>query len=110
MKIVPGIAVLLGLTAAPSPAAEVRVVEIVVEGAYTPSMIHAVEGERLLLRFVQKSHSPCVREVVFPSLGIRRTLPPGETTEIELPPLPAGEVVFHCGMKMVRGRIHVAAR
>lgn len=111
MKTAPGLLLLLTLLAPGAARAEdppPRTVEIVVEGAYVPSLIDAREGERLRLRFVQKSWSPCVREVIFPALGIRRTLPPGETTEIELPPLPPGEVEFHCGMKMVRGRIRVA--
>lgn len=49
----------------------------------------------------------CAREIVFPSLGIRRTLPAGETTLVQLPTA-AGEVAFSCGMGMYRGAVIAA--
>jgi plastocyanin domain-containing protein len=59
---------------------------------------------------VRKDYSPCTREVVFPSLDIRRELPVNEPVFIDLPALPAGEIEFHCGMNMIRGTIVVEAR
>src|SRR5262249_12013813 len=49
--------------------------------------------------------SPCSEEVVFPALGIHRYLPAFETTLVEIPPTPAGEYAFACGMDMLHGRL-----
>ena len=85
-----------------------RVVEVLVDGgAYAPAAIDVARGERVALRFVRSDHSPCAAEVVFPSLGLRRALPVGEPVEIEIPTDGAGEVPFHCGMKMLRGKVIV---
>jgi hypothetical protein len=82
-----------------------REVEILVNNGYQPGVIEAVEGERIRLRFVRRDYSPCSREVVFPSFGIRRMLPTNEPVVVDLPPLPAGEHPFQCWMNMLRGRI-----
>lgn len=87
-----------------------REIEIVVDRGYQPSTIAIPEGERVRLRFLRKDPSPCAREVVFPSLDLRRDLPVNEPVFLDLPALPPGEVVFHCGMKMLRGTIVVEAR
>ena len=69
--------------------------------------IEAHEGERLRLKFVRKDYSSCTREVVFPTLNIRRELPTNQAVIIELPALVRGEIEFRCGMNMVRGTIVV---
>ncbi|MFN7135176.1 MAG: cupredoxin domain-containing protein, partial [Myxococcales bacterium] len=86
---------------------EVREVDLVVEKGYKPGSIEVREGEPLRLKVVRKDYSPCTKELVIPSLGIRRDLPVNKLVVIELPPLEAGEVELHCGMKMVRGTIRV---
>jgi plastocyanin domain-containing protein len=93
--------------AAPAP---VREIEIVVQGGYQPSRVVINEGERVRLRFVRREYTGCTREVVFPSLNLRRELPPNQPVVIELPPLPAGEVPFHCGMHMIHGTLVVQPR
>jgi len=87
-----------------------RVVEIMVHGAFIPDKIEATEGEKLQLKFVRHDSGSCTKEVVFPSLGIRKELPTGETVTIDLPELKAGEVKFECGMGMIKGSIAVAAK
>lgn len=89
------------------PAPPVRTVEIVVRGGYHPDRVVAKADEPLSLRFVRKEYTGCTLEVVFPTLGIRRTLPPDEPVLIDLGKLPAGEVPFHCGMNMVHGVVVV---
>jgi plastocyanin domain-containing protein len=90
-------------------AAPDRVVDIVVDGGFSPSRIVIREGERVRLRFVRHDYSACTREVVFPSLGLRRELPPHQPVVIDLPALPAGEHEIRCGMNMIRGTIVVQA-
>ncbi|WP_437978446.1 cupredoxin domain-containing protein [Sorangium sp. So ce295] len=87
-----------------------RVVEIMVHGAFVPDKIAAVEGERLQLRLVRHDSGGCTREVVFPSLGIRKELPTGQPVTIDLPELKAGELQFECGMGMIKGTIAVAPK
>ncbi|HSN97111.1 MAG TPA: cupredoxin domain-containing protein [Candidatus Nanopelagicales bacterium] len=90
----------------PSP----REIEIVVDGGYQPARVVVTEGERIRLKFVRRDYSPCSREVVFASLGIRRELPTGTPVLIDLPALSAGEIEFKCGMSMLRGVIVVEPR
>ena len=100
--------ILIGVVQLPlASGAEPRVIEIVVKNGYQPEEIPIQVGERVRLRFIRQGKSGCTREVVFPSLGIRKELPTGEPVDIDLGPLPAGEVTFHCGMNMVHGSIIV---
>ncbi len=87
-----------------------REIEIVVDGGYSPARVDVTEGEAVRLRFLRKDYSSCTAEVVFPSLGIRRSLPTNQPVFIDLPPLEAGEVEFRCGMNMVKGKVVVHAK
>ncbi len=90
-------------------AAAVREVEVVVDNGYQPSRIEVRPGERVRLRFVRRDYGGCSREVVFPTLNLRRELPTDQPVVIDLPALPVGETAFQCGMNMLRGSIVVAA-
>jgi plastocyanin domain-containing protein len=95
----------------PAPHTETaREIEIVVDHGYKPGQIRIKEGERVRLRFLRKEYGACTREVVFPSLGIKRELPTNQPTVVELPPLKAGEVEFRCGMNMNKATIIVEPR
>jgi plastocyanin domain-containing protein len=91
-----------------SPA--VREIEVVVDGGYKPGRIVIPEGERVRLKLIRKDYSPCTREVVFASLGIRRELPTNVPVVIEIPAQKPGEIPFACGMNMVKGVIVVEPR
>jgi plastocyanin domain-containing protein len=96
---------------APAPASPaVREIEIVVDGGYRPSRIVIQEGERVRLKLIRKDYSPCTREIVFASLGIRRELPTNTPVTIDIPAQSAGEIPFSCGMNMVKGVIVVEPR
>lgn len=86
-----------------------REIEVVVDPDYQPSRIEVTAGERVRLRFIRRSGGACTREVVFPTLNLRRELPTGQPVVIELPVLPVGETPFQCGMNMVRGVVVVSA-
>lgn len=89
------------------PAETVREIEVIVDGTYKPGRIEVHAGERVRLKFIRKEYTPCTKEVVFPSLNIRRELPPNKPVIIELPALAAGEYEFKCGMNMIRGTLVV---
>lgn len=93
---------------AQAPAGAVREVEVV-DGGYRPARVEVAAGERVRLRFVRRDYGGCTREVVFPTLGLRRELPTGRPVTVDLPALPAGETPFECGMGMVRGTVVVRA-
>src|SRR5262245_58161831 len=62
-----------------------REIEIVVDRSYQPNRIVVQQGERIRLKIVRKDYSPCAREIMFPSLDIRRELPVNEPIFIDLP-------------------------
>ena len=91
----------------PVPPAPPAAIEVVVEGVYRPDRIVVKEGEPVRLKFLRKEYTGCTREVVFPTLGIRRELPPMQPVEIDLGRPAAGEIPFHCGMNMIHGTVVV---
>lgn len=80
-------------------------VAIVVDGGYAPSQLRVPAGRPVRLVFDRRDSGSCSEEVVFPDFGIRRFLPEGEKTVIELTPPRAGRYDFMCGMSMLRGAI-----
>ncbi|HEX2717391.1 MAG TPA: cupredoxin domain-containing protein [Gemmatimonadaceae bacterium] len=80
---------------------------IVVRGGYTPSAIRAKAGQPLRLVFDRQDDSSCSEEIVLPDFGIRRYLPTGAKTAIEVTPPRAGRYEFTCGMGMLHGALVV---
>ena len=74
---------------------------------FDPASIEAQAGQPLKLAFFRPNAANCAREVIFPDLGIRKKLPPGETTVVEVTPPKSGPLVFECGMKMLKGQLIV---
>lgn len=111
LGVVLGAAMMVAPSAARAQQADggVREVEVVVDQDYQPSRIEVTQGERLRLRFLRRSYGGCTREVVFPTLNLRRELPTNQPVVIELPALPLGDTPFQCGMNMVRGVVVVRA-
>ena len=70
-----------------------------------PQLIRARAGVPLRLVFDRKDNSSCSEEVVFPDFGVRKFLPTGEKTTIEITPPKAGRYEFMCGMSMLRGTL-----
>jgi plastocyanin domain-containing protein len=88
----------------PSPIPEVV---ITVDGGYAPNTVRATAGQRLKLIFDRKDDSSCSEELVIPAFGVRKYLPTGERTAIEITPTSAGSIPFTCGMGMLKGTILV---
>ena len=80
-------------------------VTITVDGGYDPRTVRVAAGKPVRLVFDRKDNSSCSEEVVIPDFGIRRFLPTGERTTIELTPPAAGKYDFMCGMSMLRGTL-----
>ena len=78
-------------------------IDIVVKGGYSPNTIRVQAGEPVRLVFDRQETSSCSEEIVFPDFGIRRYLPTGQKTAIEVTPPRAGRYEFTCGMSMLHG-------
>jgi plastocyanin domain-containing protein len=72
-------------------------------GVYHPARLRVAPGKPVSLRFLRSDESPCAETVIFPQLDISATLPLGKSVTVNLPPLEAGEYLFHCQMRMYRG-------
>ena len=87
----------------------VQEVPIVVAGGYDPAEIRVRAGTPVRLLFDRRETSPCSEEVVLPDFGLERFLPAHRTTAVEFLPERPGTYEFTCGMRMLRGRLTVAA-
>lgn len=73
------------------------------ERGFEPAHVEIPANRALTLAFTRDATPNCGSEVVFPSLGIRKALPIGETVLVQLPAQASGELAFGCGMGMYRG-------
>ena len=91
-----------GVRAIGSGTAEVR---IAVRGGYEPATVRVKAGAPVRLVFDRQETSGCSEEVVFPAFGIRKFLPTGKPTSVEITPPAPGRYEFMCGMSMLRGTV-----
>jgi plastocyanin domain-containing protein len=84
---------------------EVPEIPITVRGGYDPATIRVTAGKPVRLVFDRKETSGCSEEVVFPAFGIRKFLPTGVPTTIEITPPAPGRYEFMCGMSMLHGAV-----
>ena len=80
-------------------------VRIAVRGGYEPATVRVKAGAPVRLVFDRQETSSCSEEVVFPAFGIRKFLPTGKPTPIEVTPPAPGRYEFMCGMSMLRGAL-----
>lgn len=78
---------------------------IVVDGGYSPALIRVKAGRPVRLVFDRRDSGSCSEEVVFPEFGVRRFLPTGKRTVVEVTPPKAGRYDFTCGMSMLHGAL-----
>ena len=94
-------------TAATAGAGGLAEVVIAVRGGYAPGTVKAKAGAPVRLVFDRQDTSSCSEEIVLPDFGIRRYLPTGRRTAIEVTPPKAGRYEFTCGMGMLHGALIV---
>jgi plastocyanin domain-containing protein len=80
-------------------------VRITVRGGYDPATVRVQAGRPVKLVFDRQETSGCSEEVVFPAFGIRKFLPTGQPTTVEITPPSPGRYEFMCGMSMLRGTV-----
>jgi len=72
---------------------------------FVPARVEIPADKPAHLAFQRLDAQNCASEVVFPTLGIRKPLPVGETVMVDLPAQPAGQMTFACGMGMYKGAV-----
>lgn len=88
---------------APAPS---DVIKVTVSGSgFEPAQINVKKGQPIKLAFYRTDAQNCAGEVVFPDLKIRKGLPVGQTTIVEVTPKKSGELAFTCGMGMYEGSL-----
>ena len=98
-----------GAAGADGAAGAAAEVVIVVDGGYSPNTVQVKAGTKVRLVFDRRDDSSCSEEIVIPDFNIRRYLPTGQRTVVEIEPKVAGRHSFTCGMSMLRGTILVDA-
>ena len=74
---------------------------------FEPARLTIPANQKTQVAFTRADAQNCASEVVFPQLGIRKSLPPGQTVLVDLPPADPGELHFACGMGMYKGALLV---
>ncbi|WOQ16692.1 heavy metal translocating P-type ATPase [Raineyella sp. W15-4] len=85
----------------------VQVVDVKVQGGYSPDTIQLRKGLPVRIMFDRRETGECTSHVVFPDFGINQALPAYATTAVEFTPSQAGRYEFACGMNMIHGRLDV---
>lgn len=74
---------------------------------FSPARLTISANRKSRIASTRDGAQNCASEVVFPELGIRAKLAPGETTLVDLPAAIAGELHFACGRGMFKGDLVV---
>lgn len=77
----------------------------VTKKGFSPGSINTEVGSPLTLIFTRRSNEGCGRKIVFPSLGITKSLPVGKAVTVKITPRHEGTISFTCGMGMYKGII-----
>lgn len=84
-----------------------QVIEIMVDGGYSPRIISLKKDIPAKLIFFRKDPSSCLEQVIIPEFGVSQKLPLGKSFEINLTPNKTGEFIYTCGMQMFSGTVVV---
>jgi hypothetical protein len=72
---------------------------------FTPNTIEIKADQFKKLAFLRTDDETCAKEIVFPSLNIKKILPLNELVLVDLPKDFKGELNFACGMNMFKGKV-----
>ena len=81
---------------------------VIVDGGYQPAELRVRAGVPVRIDFLRRDRGSCTDEVVLADFGVRRFLPPGQTTSVQFTPMHPGSFGFSCGMGMLHGKLVVA--
>ena len=84
-----------------------NIVDITVNGGYSPNVISIPKGKPTILNFFRKDPNSCLEEVVLGDFRIRKYLPLHQKVPITITPHKSGEFDYACDMNMFHGKIIV---
>ena len=79
----------------------------VTENGFEPAVVKVAAGQPVTLVVTRKTDRTCAKEFVLAEHGIHRELPLDQAVEITFTPAHAGELMYACGMDMIKGKIVV---
>lgn len=88
-------------------AGEKQVVDIDVNGGYSPENVVLKQGVPAVLNFTRQDASSCLDRVVFSDFGINQELPRNQKQSIEIDTSQAGDYQWACGMDMFHGKLTI---
>src|SRR5882762_5654100 len=83
------------------PKIQTAKIEITIKG-YQPTRLKLRRGLRARVTFLRTTDTTCVKEIVLPDFGIRRTLPLNQPVVVSFTPKNKGTFTFVRGMNMMR--------
>lgn len=86
----------------------VQTVKVLVKHGYFPSHIEAKAGKPLKVEFYrdeERGKESCGEDLMIPAENVNIPLPARESQIVEIKPQNPGEMMFQCGMKMMKGKI-----
>jgi plastocyanin domain-containing protein len=107
-----GVLLISGCASKPVAAVEgpdgIQTAKVVVKHGYFPSHIEARAGKPLKVEFYrdeERGTESCGEDLVIPDENVNIPLPARESQIVEIKPHAPGEMMFQCGMKMMKGKI-----
>jgi plastocyanin domain-containing protein len=97
-----------GSTLARSSAPATSTVRVVVDSqGFAPASIEVKKGQPVTLESVRTTDGTCAKEVVVPTLNVRKPLPLNTPVDIPIPADRTTTYAFACGMGMFKGSVVV---
>ena len=77
----------------------------VTDGGFEPARAEVQRGQALTLVVTRKTDQTCAKEILIPSLNVRRALPLNQAVRIDIPAGVADTLNYICGMHMLGGTV-----
>lgn len=74
---------------------------------FEPNGIDVKPGSNLILKITRTTDETCATEILIPAKKIKTELPLNKEVVVDVGTLEKGDVGFSCGMKMIKGTVHV---
>lgn len=84
-----------------------RVEVTVTEKGFEPEVVTVPFGKPVALVVTRKTDQTCAKNLIIMEHDIRRDLPLDQPVEITFTPKKRGDLIYACGMDMIRGTVRV---